>query len=65
LHRSHSGGGIRSVVFDVQLTRHGLFEHCGAFNVNFVADINAHYEQFFNDSGQLTLSVGMFNSMAR
>ena len=43
------------MVFDVHLIRHGVFTNCGAFNVNFVADINAHYEQFFNDSGQLTL----------
>lgn len=43
------------VIFDVHLTRHGLYENCGSFNVTFVADINAHFEQFFNDSGQLVL----------
>ena len=43
------------LVFDVQFTRHGVFENCGSFNVNFIAKIDAHYEQFFNDSGQLTL----------
>jgi hypothetical protein len=42
-------------VFDVQITRHGVFESCGAFNVNFVGEINAHYEQFFDHSGQLIL----------
>jgi hypothetical protein len=43
------------VVFDAQLTRHGVFENCGTFNVTFIAHINAHFEQFFSDSGQLVL----------
>ncbi len=43
------------VVFDVNLVRHGVFASCGSFAVNFVASIDARYEQFFNDSGQLVL----------
>lgn len=43
------------VVFDVHLVRNGVFASCGSFAVNFVANIDAHYEQFFNDSGQLAL----------
>jgi hypothetical protein len=43
------------VVFEVQIVRHGVIADCGTFAVNFVANIDAHYEQFFNDSGQLTL----------
>jgi len=43
------------VVFDVHIVRSGVFADCGSFAVNFVANIDAHYEQFFNDSGQLVL----------
>ncbi len=43
------------VVFEVHLVRHGVFDNCGSFAVNFVANVDAHYEQFFNDSGQLVL----------
>jgi hypothetical protein len=43
------------VVFDVHLVRSGVFANCGSFAVNFVSSIDAHYEQFFNDSGQLVL----------
>ena len=43
------------VVFDIHLVRSGMAADCGSFGVNFVADIDAHYEQFFGDSGQLVL----------
>jgi hypothetical protein len=43
------------VVFDVHLVRSGLFASCGSFSATFVSSIDAHYEQYFNDSGQLVL----------
>lgn len=43
------------VEFDVHLVRSGVAQSCGSFVVNFVSNIDAHYEQFFSDSGQLVL----------
>jgi hypothetical protein len=41
--------------FDTHVDRQGVFESCGTFNVNLVAHIDAHFEQFFDASGQLAL----------
>jgi hypothetical protein len=43
------------VVFDVHIVRSGVYASCGSFAVTFVSNIDAHYEQFFNDSGQMVL----------
>src|SRR5690349_8940470 len=43
------------VVFEVHLARTGVYASCDSFAVKFVANIDAHYEQFFNDSRQLVL----------